>query len=74
MSFPDRFIFRGRRTLMSAKLLEKEGRHAENFLSQYNQIGNAVAPVLAQTLGEHLGNVLSMQVKVFDMAPRVDTM
>jgi DNA (cytosine-5)-methyltransferase 1 len=37
---------------MSRKLLEREGRQDEIGLSQYNQIGNAVPPPLAQVLGE----------------------
>ena len=43
-TFPDDFIFHGKRTVMS---WEKE-------LSQYQQIGNAVAPRVAYTLGRGL--------------------
>lgn len=49
--FPDAFEFLGPRTLMSRKLLEREGRSDEIGLSQYNQIGNAVPPPLARGLG-----------------------
>jgi DNA (cytosine-5)-methyltransferase 1 len=49
-TFPDSFVFEGRRTLMSAKLLRNEGRHEENYLSQYNQIGNAVPPELMRKI------------------------
>lgn len=41
-SFPDRYVFCGRRTTMSW----------EKNLSQYQQIGNAVPPLLARALGE----------------------
>ena len=41
MSFPDRFVFRGKRTAMSW----------EKHLSQYNQIGNAVCPLVSEALG-----------------------
>ena len=40
-SFPDSYIFKGRRTTMSW----------ERGLSQYQQIGNAVPPLLAKALG-----------------------
>lgn len=48
MSFPDSFIFRGKRTAMSW----------EKNLSQYNQIGNAVCPLVAKALGESIINAI----------------
>lgn len=59
MTFPDRFILRGKRTLMSSTLLESEGRSDENYLSQYNQLGNAVPPLLARFIGERIAEVVS---------------
>jgi DNA (cytosine-5)-methyltransferase 1 len=41
-SFPDDYMFKGKRTLMSW----------EKHLSQYNQIGNAVPPLLARAIAE----------------------
>lgn len=41
-SFPDTYVFKGKRTLMSW----------EKHLSQYNQIGNAVPPLLARAIAE----------------------
>jgi len=51
-SFPDKYIFKGKRTIISKKLSEKLG--FENYLSQYNQVGNAVPPLLAKKIAEHL--------------------
>jgi DNA (cytosine-5)-methyltransferase 1 len=49
-SFPDNYIFKGKRTQISSKLLKQLGKDNENFLSQYNQIGNAVPPLLAKAV------------------------
>ena len=50
-SFPDSFFFCGPRTLMSKSLLMRENRLDEIGLSQYNQIGNAVPPRMAEAIG-----------------------
>jgi DNA (cytosine-5)-methyltransferase 1 len=44
MSFPDSYIFKGKRTTMSW----------EKNLSQYNQIGNAVCPLVAEAIGKKI--------------------
>jgi DNA (cytosine-5)-methyltransferase 1 len=62
-TFPDRYIFEGKPTVVSTKLLTREGRHAERHLCQYNQIGNAVPPFLARQLLTHVrGEFLGSQV------------
>ncbi len=48
MSFPDNYVFKGKRTTMSW----------EPYLSQYNQIGNAVCPLLAKAVGESIAQAL----------------
>jgi DNA (cytosine-5)-methyltransferase 1 len=53
-TFPDSYVFKGKPTVVSHKLLAREGRLDEKYLCQYNQIGNAVPPMLAEAVAKNL--------------------
>jgi len=52
--FPDEFKFFGKRTTLSKKLLEKKGIFEDIHLDQFNQVGNAVSPPVAEAIGMYL--------------------
>ena len=51
-TFPDNFVFMGKKTTLSKKLLAKKGIYEELHLDQFNQVGNAVPPLMAHHLAE----------------------
>jgi DNA (cytosine-5)-methyltransferase 1 len=53
-SFPDTYVFCGKPTVVSHKLLAREGRMEEKFLCQYSQIGNSVPPLLSKAVADNL--------------------
>lgn len=69
-SFPDSFRFLGKPTVISHKLLAREGRDGEKFLCQYNQIGNAVPPLLSKVLAQHLLEQLGIHQEKLNVRPR----
>jgi DNA (cytosine-5)-methyltransferase 1 len=62
-SFPDSYVFRGKPTVVSHMLLAREGRFEEKHLCQYNQIGNAVPPLLSEAVAANLIDQIFRAVK-----------
>lgn len=56
--YPDTFVFLGKRTTLSKKLLAKKGIFDDLHLDQFNQVGNSVAPPLAKELAEALKQIV----------------
>lgn len=62
-SFPDWYRFSGKPTVVSTKLLGREERTDELHLCQYNQIGNAVPPLMAYHLAKHMFSQITRGAK-----------
>lgn len=56
-TFPDSFVFYGKRTTLSKKLLQRKGIIEDLHLDQFNQVGNAVPPLQASIFAQIIQDV-----------------
>lgn len=63
-SFPDNFIFKGKRAVLSKSLSIKKGYVDDIYLDQRMQIGNAVPPLLAKAIALEIRKVLENEEKL----------
>lgn len=61
-TFPDWFVFTGKKTTLSKKLLSRKGVVEDLHLDQFNQVGNAVPPMMAENLAEICRKILERKV------------
>lgn len=59
-SFPDTFVFKGKRTTLSKKLLAAKGEVGDLYLDQFNQVGNSVPPMLAEHIATQVRKVINI--------------
>lgn len=59
MSFPDSYVFRGEPTVLSRQLSQRRGLDHHLHLCQYQQIGNAVCPLVSAAIALEVGSALS---------------
>jgi len=64
-SFPDNFVIKGKRAVLSRSLSLRKGYADDLYLDQRMQVGNAVPPLLAEAIGKHLRKVFPV---VYDYA------
>ena len=57
-SFPDSYRFMGKRTIISSKLLTLQAKTEDDYLSQYNQVGNAVPPLVSKAIADYLASII----------------